>query len=241
MKKALLVILAIVVCVIAGAVYVGHSVYLAIASGLGCFNCVQVNNGGPTIMGSGHFVTENRTVPPFTAIRAVTAFDVVIDRAGTQSVSVTADDNLVSFLTTEVRDGTLYLAAAQGKSFQTKKAAYHVTVTDLRAIESRGSGDIEAQHLDSPSLSVTIAGSGDVKLTGRADDFTLTVRGSGDVDAAGLVVKRAKIVMSGSGDVKVNAADTLDIQMSGSGDLEYRGSAKVTKQSRGSGSVSHKE
>jgi hypothetical protein len=185
-KKALLITLGIVICIVAGAVYAGHAVYRAIASGAFCVNCVQFNNGGPTIAGSGHLVTQKRTVAPFTAIRADTAIEVVIDRTGTPSLSVTADDNLVSFFTAEVRDGTLYLAVAPGRSFQTKKAVYYVTVADLRAIESRGSGEIEARHLDSPALTVTVTGSGDVKLAGRADDFTLTVRGSGDVDAAGL-------------------------------------------------------
>jgi len=231
----------VLVCVVAGAIYAGHSVYRALASGGFCVaGCVQVNNGGPTITGSGHVVTENRTVAPFTAVRADTSVEVVIDRTGTPSLSVTADDNLVSVFTAEVRDGTLYLAEAKGKSFQTRKAVYRVTVTGLRAIESRGSGEVEARHLDSPVLAVTVAGSGEMKLTGRADDFTLTVKGSGEVDAGGLAAKRAKVVMGGSGDAKVNAADTLDIQMSGSGDLEYLGSPKVNKQGHGSGSVAHK-
>jgi hypothetical protein len=240
MKKTLVIILAVVVCIVAGAIYVGHSAYRVLAFGAFCTGCTQVDNGGPMITGSGHVVTENRAVSPFTAIRAETSVEVVIDRTGTASLSVTADDNLVSLFTAEVRDGTLYLAEAKGKSFQTKKAVYRVTVADLRAIECRGSGDVEANHLDIPALAVTVAGSGDVKLAGRADDFTLTMKGSGDVDAAGLVAKRAKVVMAGSGDAKVNAADTLDIQMSGSGDLEYRGSPKVTKQVHGSGSVAHK-
>ncbi|HEY1545341.1 MAG TPA: head GIN domain-containing protein [Xanthobacteraceae bacterium] len=241
MKKALLIILAVVICIAAGAVYVGHAVYQAIASGLACVNCVQVNSGGPMITGSDHVVTENRTVTPFTAIRADTAAEVVIDRTGTPSLSVTADDNLVSVFTAEVRDGTLYLADAHGKSFQTKKtAAYHVTAANLRTIESRGSGEIEAEHLEGAALAVTVTGSGDAKLAGRADDFTLTIKGSGDVDASALAAKRAKVVVSGSGDAKVNAADTLDIQMSGSGDVNYLGSPKVTKEGHGSGSVSHK-
>lgn len=241
MKKALLIILAVVVCIVAGAAYVGHAVYQAVASGAVCVaNCVQVNNGGPTITGSGHVVTEKRTVAPFTAIRADTAVEVVIDRTGTQSVSVTADDNLVSLFTSEVRDGTLYLAEAPGKSFQTRNVAYHVTVADLRTIESRGSGEVEAQHLDGSALAVTATGSGEMTLAGRADDLTLTIKGSGEVDAGGLVAKRAKVAMSGSGAAKVNAADTLDIQMTGSGDLDYLGSPKVTRQGHGSGSVSHK-
>ncbi len=245
MKKTLSVVLAIVVCAVGGAAYLGHAAYRAVRDGIASGSLrvhgVQSYNGGPTIKGSGHLVTENRTVPPFTAVRIASAANVVIDRTGTQTLSVTADDNLVSFFTSEVRDGTLYLAAAPGQSFQTSNApVYHVTVADLRAIDMSGSGDVKAAHLDSPALSVTVAGSGKVTLAGRTDDVTFTIKGSGDVDAGGLGAKRAKIVMSGSGDATINAADTLDIQMSGSGDLKYLGSPKVSQNVRGSGSVRHK-
>jgi uncharacterized membrane protein YhaH (DUF805 family) len=239
------VILAIVVCVVAGAAYVAHSAYRAIqrgiASGAFCSHCVQVNNGGPMIKGSGHPVTENRTVAPFTALRVDSAADVVIDRTGTPGLSITADDNLVSFFTSEVRDGTLYLADAPRKSFQTGDfPVFRVSVADLHAIEIHGSGEVKAQHLDGPALTITVVGSADVKLAGRSDDLTLAIKGSGDVDAGGLAAKRAKVVMSGSGDATVNASDTLDVHMSGSGDLEYLGSPKITKDVHGSGSIAHK-
>jgi hypothetical protein len=243
MKKTLLIILAIVVCAVAGAVYVGHSAYRAIKDMVasGCVNgCVQGNNGGPLVKGSGVLKTETRTVAPFTAIRLDAPANVVIDRTGTPSLSLTADDNLLGFFTSEVRDGTLYLALAKDKSFQAKSVVFHVTVADLSGIEIRGSGDVKAGRLEGPSLTVALAGSGDAQLAGRVDDLTLSIKGSGDVDAGGLVAKRVKVVMSGSGDASVNASDTLDVRMSGSGDLRYRGSPKLTKDIHGSGSISPK-
>jgi len=240
MRKALLIILAIVGCAVLGAVYVGHSAYRAIRDAMtsGCVNCVQVNNGGPMIKGSGNITTQNRTVPPFTSIRLESPADVVIDRTGTQSLSVTADDNLVDLLTSAVKDGVLYLGVPKGKSFQAKSLIYQITVADLRGIDLRGSGDIKADHLDGPALSVSIAGSGDIRLTGRVEEFTLSVRGSGDVDAAGLQAKRARVDIGGSGDATVNASDTLDVRIAGSGDLTYLGSPKLTKDIHGSGSIS---
>jgi hypothetical protein len=240
MKKVLLIILAIVVCAVVGAVYVGHSVFASIKGMMAssCVgNCAQVSNGGPTIKGSGHVATENRSVAPFTAVRLEAPVNVVIDRTGTQSLSVTVDDNLLALFTTEVKDGTLYLGLAKDKSFQAQSAAFHVTVADLQGIEIRGSGDVKADHLEGPSLTVAIAGSGDVKLAGSVDDLAVSSKGSGDVDAGGLAAKHAKVVMSGSGDATINASDTLDVHMSGSGSLRYRGSPKLTQDVHGSGSV----
>ena len=135
MKKTLLIILAIVVCAVAGAAYVGHSVYRAITDVIasGCVNgCVQINNGGPLVKGSGILKTESRTVAPFTAIRLDAPADLVIDRTGTQSLSLSVDDNLLGLFTSEVKDGTLYLGVAKDKSFQAKSAVFHATVTALR-------------------------------------------------------------------------------------------------------------
>ena len=242
MKKTLLIILALVACVVVGGVYAGHSAYRAIRDAIasGCVNCVQVNNGGPMIKGSGVLKTESRTVAPFTAVRLDSPANVVIDRTGTQTLSLTADDNLLAFLTSEVRDGTLYLGLAKDKSFQAKSVVFRITVADLRAIEIRGSGDVEADHLDGRTLSVSIAGSGDARLAGRTDELVLSIKGSGDIDAGRLTAKHAKVVISGSGDVAVNASDKLDVRLSGSGDVRYLGSPTLTKDIRGSGSVEPK-
>lgn len=243
MKKAFLIILAIMACVVVGAIYLGHSAYVVIRDAIasGCVSgCVQVNNGGPMIKGSGILKTESRAVALFSAIRLDSPANVVIDRTGTPSLSLTADDNLLAFFTSEVRDGTLYLGLAEGRSFRAKSAIFRITVADLRAIEIRGSGDVAADHLDGRTLSVGIARSGDARLAGRTDELTLSIRGSGDIDAGGLTAKRATVVLSGSGDATVNASDTLDVRLSGSGDVRYLGSPKLTKDVRGSGSVEPK-
>ena len=242
MKKVVLVVLAVV---IAGAAYVGYSGFqgirnvLAMASGCGS-GCVREYHGDPVIQGSGHVISETRKVGHFTAIRLDCAADVEIDRTGTESLSVSGDDNLLAFFTSEVRDDTLHLAFAKGKSFQGRTPVFRVTVADLRGIELHGSGDIRADHLDGAALSVAIAGSGDARLAGRTDELTLSIAGSGDVDAAGLKAKRAKVSIAGSGDASVNATDALDVRIAGSGDLRYVGAPKLTQAVSGSGSVSQK-
>jgi hypothetical protein len=239
MKKVLSIILLVVICAVGGAAYVGYRfVKNVIASG--CSDCVYENNGGAVIRGSGNVTTETRTVGKFTSIDLASSGNVVINRTGADSLSVTGDDNLLSFYTSEVKDGTLYLSFAKGKSFQGKIPIYRVTVADLRDIHVRGSGDLDASNLDGDALSVIVSGSGDVRLAGRADDLTLSISGSGSVDAAELKAQRAKVGVSGSGDATVNASDTLDARVSGSGSLRYLGAPKLTSDVTGSGSIEHK-
>jgi Putative auto-transporter adhesin, head GIN domain len=206
-----------------------------------CINgCTTVNQGGPMVVGSGNLKTETRPVGKFNAVLASSTVAVVIEGTGSESLSVAVDDNLLPLLTSEVKDGTLVLAPAKGKSFQGRIPVYRITVGDLRQIELSGSSTIDASKLDSSALAVSASGSSEVHLAGRTDDFTLSIRGSGSADAAELKAKRAKVVLSGSAEATVNASDALDVRISGSGSLSYIGSPKLTSSVSGSGEITRK-
>jgi hypothetical protein len=202
--------------------------------------CTMENHGGEVMHGSGTIKTETRSVEKFTAVRLSSSANVVIERTGTEGLTVTGDDNLVSLFISEVKDGTLHLSYAKGKSFEGKIPVYRITVSDLRKITVTGSGDVDASKLEGNMLSVSDTGSGDIRLGGQVDELVLGIEGSGDVNAAELKAKRAKVALKGSGDATVNVSDELDAKISGSGDLSYIGSPKVTSDVSGSGSIKPK-
>jgi hypothetical protein len=217
----------------------------------GCSNaCISVNDGGPVIKGSGTAKTESRTVAPFTAIRMDIGGRVEIERTPGSSpgaaanlagnLAITADDNLLGLLTTEVKDGTLILGTEKGKSLAGKMPVYKITVADLRSLELKGSGEADAGKLDSNALSVSLAGSSAAKLAGRADELTIAVSGSAECNAGALTAKRATVSVSGSGDVTVNASEALDAKVSGSGSVHYLGAPKLTQAVSGSGTITRK-
>jgi hypothetical protein len=237
MKKVLLIVLLVVICAVGAAAYAGYRFVSFLAS---CNGCVYEYNGGTVVQGSGHPATQSRAVTGFSAIHVAGSGTVLVDRTGTESLTITADDNLLPMFTSEVKDGVLNLGVAKGKSFQGKAPIYRITVAALRDIESAGSGDVTANKLDGDSLSVKMAGSGDTKLAGQANSLTISVAGSGSVDASMLKAKNATVTIAGSGDVTVNASDTLDARVAGSGDVRYLGSPKLTKKVSGSGSIERK-
>ena len=98
--------------------------------------------------------TETRPAEKFTAVQLSSSADVVIERTGAESLTVTGDDNLLSFFTSEVRDGTLYLSYAKGKSFEGKQPVYRITVGDLRKVAVIGSGDVNASKLDGDAVGI---------------------------------------------------------------------------------------
>jgi hypothetical protein len=203
-------------------------------------DCVSVSGDGPTVKGSGTLKTEARPVDKFTAIRLSVSGDLLIERGGTESLTVTADDNLLSLFTSEVKDGTLDLSVAKGKSLSGKPPVYRVTIRELKRLDVSGSGTVRATKLDGDALSISISGSGTANLTGRADDLTLSISGSGSFNGAELTAKRAKVMVSGSGEVTVNASDELDAKVSGSGTIWYVGSPKLTPSVSGSGAIKKK-
>src|SRR5437016_1743944 len=99
-------------------------VVLAACDGIGSStctsDCLSVNEGGTLIHGSGKISTETRSVAPFTAIQIAGSARVVIERTGTEGLTVTGDDNLLSLFTSNVKDGTLALSFEKGKSFEGK-------------------------------------------------------------------------------------------------------------------------
>ncbi len=203
--------------------------------------CMTVNNGGSMIYGSGKMKTEARPIEKFNSVRVSLPATVLIEQqTGAERLSVTAEDNLLPLIDSEVKDGALRLSIATGKSFTGRIPTFQVIVSDLRELNVEGSGTVTASKLDGSALSLTVAGSGDIHLAGRSDDLTVAIYGSASVDAAELQATRAKVVVSGSGDVLVNARDKLDATIMGSGTVDYMGSPTLEEAIFGSGSIQEK-
>ena len=112
-----------------------------------------------------------------------------------------------------------------------------ITGADL-AVALAGSGNVRVRAELTGTCSTNVAGSGDVRLSGRCATHTVRLAGSGDIRAAELRAATVTVKLSGSGDISVAADDTLDASISGSGDVRYAGSPKnVASRVTGSGSV----
>ncbi len=230
---------------------------LALVLALGfATSCVPV-----VLEGSGNLATESREVSGLRAVDLAGVGNLVIRQTGTEALSVTADDNLLEYIRTEVRDGTLIIdfdPRAPGVVVRPSATPlFELEVADiggiavsgsgsvaadaLRAEEMSmaisGSGDIRIASLEVGSVEIAISGSGDVALAGRAHSQSLAISGSGRYSASELASSSVVIAVSGSGDATVWAADALDVGISGSGSVAYYGDPDVTKRISGSGSI----
>src|SRR5215208_2438155 len=72
-----------------------------------------------SVRGSGIAKTETREVNGFSAISFNVIGKVVVTQGKTQSLTVTADDNILPLLETQVNDGTLVIGVKSNTIFNT--------------------------------------------------------------------------------------------------------------------------
>lgn len=113
-----------------------------------------------------------------------------------------------------------------------------LTAPDVKKFKLRGSHSLVVDNYDQDTLDVSLAGSGDIDLNGKARSLNLSIAGSGDVDAADLVLADAKVSIAGSGDATVGPTQSAEISIAGSGDVNLiNHPAKVQSRVAGSGSI----
>ena len=218
--------------------------------------------GTKEINGNGNVITQTRNVSDYDAVDLTGSMDVILIKGREGNIKVEAEENLQQHITTEVSGGKLKISVEKGYSLNpSRNSDIIITVpfTDLDAVSLTGSGDIRSSDMITArdfSLSVTgsgnvklpvqaentsasITGSGDIDLKGRSTEFNCKVTGSGDISAFDFKAQHVRVTVTGSGDVQVYASESLKASTPGSGDIEYRGNPKKEDfRTMGSGSIS---
>jgi hypothetical protein len=118
-----------------------------------------------------------------------------------------------------------------------------VTGTPLTRVGVAGSADVELGDLHQDHLMLSIAGSGRVAASGRADDLSVHIAGSGRGKLAKLASKSFSAHIAGSGTVDSGSADSANISIAGSGEVHFAGAMPkdITNSVMGSGTITDGE
>jgi len=210
------------------------------------------------IRGSGNLVTEARQVSNFDSIALSGSGEVIVTQDGSESLSVETDDNVMKYVKTEVKGGTLTLGFEDGVNIiSTSRLTFYVGVEDLTGLTISGSGDFESDRLETSRLDISVSGSGDVQIAELiASDVKARISGSGEIDFSGNVATQdvavsgsgrylagdvcseiVTVSVSGSGGATVCANEMLDVDISGSGSVNYYGEPSINASTSGSGSL----
>jgi hypothetical protein len=228
-----------------------------IALVLSLFSCNDML--GKRIDGNGKLISQQRQTGEATRIHTISNFDVDITQGSAFSLQVEADENLLPYIITEIKDGVLEVRTQEGVNLHSvNKIKVHLMVTKLESVDLTGSGNVTgidsfsgADHLkldiegtgnislavNTPSIDASIAGTGDITLSGQTRDAAIDIAGVGNYKAENLKAENVKVSIAGSGDAKLFASTTLDIDIAGSGNIYYHGSPSITQRIAGSGTI----
>jgi hypothetical protein len=192
--------------------------------------------GGPKVVGSGIAQTEQRDVGDFSEIKCKIGGDITVTRAEQATLRITADDNLLPIITTEVQDGALIVSAEESYSSKTR-VCLQIEVPMISRVEVLGSADVLLDSVTDEKLAINICGSGDIEAVGEVLSLDVVINGSGELKLKQLQVQTCNIRINGSGDAVLSVAESLDAQINGSGDITYYGTPHVQVKMRGSGNL----
>jgi hypothetical protein len=190
-----------------------------------------------TAVGSGRLVTESRPAAGFSGVAVSGAGHAIIEQTGVESLQVTAEDNILPFVRTEVRDGRLFLGFQPRVSVNTTRGVeYRVTVAELTEVEASGASLVEILRLDTGELTARLSGASSYHAAGIADDHYVDLSGASRCQAGDLVSREVTANLSGASYGLVRVRDRLVATVSGASILEYIGDPAVEARVSG-GSV----
>jgi len=213
-------------------------------STLGCV-CGGIGVGLRGIRGSGRVVEEERPVSDITGVELATLGKLTIEVGQREELRIEAEDNVLQYIETEVRGGTLRIGTQPGVTLRNRRPVnYFLTMKELDEIAISSSGDIEAPDLEAERFSVTISSSGNLEM-GDLDADTVEVRitSSGDVEMGDLSAERIAVDISSSGNLDIAGGEVVeqDIVITSSGNYRARGldsaEAEVRLTSSGSATI----
>lgn len=211
-----------------------------------------------TVRGTGNVITENRRVSGFDEVELSGVGKLIIEQGTTESLEITAEENLMPYLESRVTGGVLNLGVDDFVNIQpSAEVVYHLKVIDLASIETSGLGDVESlslaanslriqisgsgkvtiKDLQATELSVAVSGLGDIILAGKVDEQRLELSGAGTYTAGDLESKSADVSISGSGNAVLWVKERLSTEISGMGTVEYYGSPVIDSEISGAGKI----
>jgi hypothetical protein len=190
------------------------------------------------IRGSGHVVTVSRSVAAFDAVSAAGAMRVIVDRTGYEGVTVTAEDNLLPYLRTEVRDGVLLLGPKPGYRIDPRREiVVHVESYEVVEVSASGAVAMEVELGWVPELWVTLSGASELVVWGSTDRENVTVSGASRYDALDLEADRCVLSVSGASEALVWVHDRLEADASGASHVRFSGDPLVVAHTSGASTV----
>ncbi|BDD05213.1 head GIN domain-containing protein [Aureibacter tunicatorum] len=195
------------------------------------------------VKGSGNVISETREISSFSGVKASGMFEIFYTQNDDVSLEVKSDDNLLQYIKTEVKNGTLIIKFEKDISLKkSTKMDIYISSPEMNSITQEGICKFTCQNnLKADELKVVNEGMGKIKLVGDAQSLIINNEGMGNIEASELKSMNVNIKNEGMGKIVVNATNELNVNNEGMGKVRYISEpSQISVQNEGMGSVRKK-
>nr|MCU0710326.1 DUF2807 domain-containing protein [Pirellula sp.] len=194
------------------------------------------------ITGNGVLSTEDRIIDEFDSVDVSGSVTLEVSLGSDPSLSISADENLLEIIDTQVIDGRLVIHTTE--SYSTNNPIV-VKASSIHLKKYRGSGATQGtiSGLEGDSLDVDLSGASSLNVTsGSVSTLTADASGASTLNAQELTVQEATVAASGASTIIVLPIEKLSARASGASNVQYVGEPNVlSKDESGASSVHAKK
>jgi len=216
-------------------------------------------NGINNINGNGNVVKQDREVSAFSGIDVGGKYEIVLTQGEKESLSIEADENLLEYIETKVKDGVLYINSTESIG-KCKALVVNITFKELDNLDLSGACDVWAEEklafdrlemecsgaseidlkINATYIEFDFSGASEIKLEGEAGEIDLDCSGASEFYAEEFEVENYTIDCSGASSCRLFVTNKLDVESSGASSIRYKGNPQIINKDV-SGAASIKE
>ncbi|MBK8846564.1 MAG: DUF2807 domain-containing protein [Bacteroidetes bacterium] len=208
------------------------------------------------ITGSGNLEMQKREVGSFCGVSSSSGINVTLKNGKENMVSVTADDNILNLIITEVKDNRLIIKYKNNVNMKQSKACEVIVVmkevcdlsassgSKIKSTDTFSGNKIELNTSSGASIKVGLnaneiscsSSSGSaITLTGTADKMTANVSSNGEIKAGSMTISDVEAEASSGGEIDVNVNRSIVARASSGGEITYSGNPQTVDKKSSSG------
>jgi hypothetical protein len=182
------------------------------------------------ITGSGISKTETREVESFDKIDVSGVGKVVVRFGPEQSLKVTADDDLLEYISTNVNNGKLRIRLTESLNV-VSKIQYDIVVNNLTSLGLSGATSFDIEGLDGDEFTLDLSGATSGSASGTVQHLKVGISGAGSANLSELQSATADVNLSGASSAEVFASESFNGSVSGVGKIDVYGSPDDVRES----------
>ena len=192
------------------------------------------------VKGSGNVKSEIRDAVDFKKIEAGGAVRIFITAQKDFSVEISADDNILPLIKTEVSGDTLKIYSNDRISPK-NEIRVNISLPMLENLDISGASGAEVTNVTADQLKLEASGASKIKIDGTSKSLNGDASGASSIDAENLKTEDADVEASGASKITVSPTGNLKADASGASNVYYTGEPRsVEKKSSGASSVKQK-